>query len=191
VLIQMVQGLHWREPGVGRLLHRRSGLLIASGELGAFDPEFTIGSTIQRMLQDVVEVGGDVEWLPMSARRREPRHPRRHHERGLAPGLPACRTAQPIWVISGPSRTRSFMLSGAIGGDEHDPCGLARRGVPEATVRHRHHGDGSRLRPVAAAVGRVDLFARADRTLRDVGADARLVRKACPARSPRSCRCGR
>ena len=29
--------------------------------------EFTIASTLQRMLQDVVEVGGDVEWLPMGA----------------------------------------------------------------------------------------------------------------------------
>jgi PmbA protein len=29
--------------------------------------EFTIASTLQKMLKDVVEVGGDVEWLPMSA----------------------------------------------------------------------------------------------------------------------------
>ena len=29
--------------------------------------EFTIASTIQRMLKDVLAVGGDVEWLPMRA----------------------------------------------------------------------------------------------------------------------------
>ena len=44
-----------------------SGLLISGGKLGAPVREFTIGSTIQRMLQDVVEIGGDVDWLPMRA----------------------------------------------------------------------------------------------------------------------------
>jgi len=29
--------------------------------------EFTIASTLQRMLLDVVDVGNDVQWLPMSA----------------------------------------------------------------------------------------------------------------------------
>ena len=29
--------------------------------------EFTIASTLQRMLLDIVEVGGDVDWLPMRA----------------------------------------------------------------------------------------------------------------------------
>jgi PmbA protein len=29
--------------------------------------EFTIASTLQRMLHDVVEVGNDVDWLPMRA----------------------------------------------------------------------------------------------------------------------------
>jgi PmbA protein len=29
--------------------------------------EFTIASTLQKMLLDVVAIGGDVEWLPMSA----------------------------------------------------------------------------------------------------------------------------
>ena len=29
--------------------------------------EFTIASTLQRMLKDVHAVGGDVEWLPMRA----------------------------------------------------------------------------------------------------------------------------
>ncbi len=29
--------------------------------------EITIASTLQRMLLDIVEVGGDIEWLPMRA----------------------------------------------------------------------------------------------------------------------------
>jgi PmbA protein len=68
VLIQAVQGLHSGvNPVSGDFSTGASGLLISGGELGAPVREFTIGSTIQRMLQDVVEVGGDVEWLPMSA----------------------------------------------------------------------------------------------------------------------------
>jgi PmbA protein len=68
VLIQMVQGLHSGvNPVSGDFSTGASGLLISGGELGAPVREFTIGSTIQRMLQDVVEIGGDVEWLPMSA----------------------------------------------------------------------------------------------------------------------------
>jgi PmbA protein len=68
VLIQMVQGLHSGvNPVSGDFSTGASGLLISGGEVGAPVREFTIGSTIQRMLQDVVEIGGDVEWLPMSA----------------------------------------------------------------------------------------------------------------------------
>jgi PmbA protein len=68
VLIQMVQGLHSGvNPVSGDFSTGASGLLINGGELGAPVREFTIGSTIQRMLQDVLEIGGDVEWLPMSA----------------------------------------------------------------------------------------------------------------------------
>ena len=44
-----------------------SGLLISNGQLGGPIREFTIASTLQRMLHDVVEVGGDVDWLPMRA----------------------------------------------------------------------------------------------------------------------------
>jgi PmbA protein len=29
--------------------------------------EFTIASTLQRMLLDIIEIGGDIEWLPMRA----------------------------------------------------------------------------------------------------------------------------
>ena len=44
-----------------------SGLLIQDGQLGAPVREFTIASTLQRMLLDVLEVGGDIDWLPMRA----------------------------------------------------------------------------------------------------------------------------
>jgi PmbA protein len=68
VLIQMVQGLHSGvNPVSGDFSTGASGLLIADGQLGGPVREFTIASTLQRMLLDVVEVGGDVEWLPMSA----------------------------------------------------------------------------------------------------------------------------
>jgi len=40
------------------------GLLIEEGSLGAPVREMTIASTIQRMLLDVREVGGDFEWTP-------------------------------------------------------------------------------------------------------------------------------
>jgi PmbA protein len=68
VLVQMVQGLHSGvNPVSGDFSTGASGLLISGGALGAPVREFTIGSTIQRMLQDIAEVGADVEWLPMSA----------------------------------------------------------------------------------------------------------------------------
>lgn len=40
------------------------GLLITDGSLGAPVREMTIASTLQRLLLDVSEVGGDFEWLP-------------------------------------------------------------------------------------------------------------------------------
>jgi PmbA protein len=40
------------------------GLLIRGGELAAPVREMTIASTIQRLLLDIREVGGDFEWLP-------------------------------------------------------------------------------------------------------------------------------
>ena len=49
------------------------GCCIRDGELAEPVREVTIASTLQRMLHDVVAVGADLEWLPMSARRREPR----------------------------------------------------------------------------------------------------------------------
>lgn len=68
VLVQMVQGLHSGVNAVsGDFSTGASGLLITNGALGAPVREFTIASTLQRMLLDIAEVGADVDWLPMSA----------------------------------------------------------------------------------------------------------------------------
>ena len=68
VLIQMVQGLHSGvNPISGDFSTGASGLLINNGEVGAPVREFTIASTLQKMLLDVVAIGGDVDWLPMAA----------------------------------------------------------------------------------------------------------------------------
>ena len=68
VLVQMVQGLHSGvNPVSGDFSTGASGLMIRNGQLAEPAREFTIASTLQKMLKDVVEVGGDVEWLPMSA----------------------------------------------------------------------------------------------------------------------------
>ncbi len=68
VLIQQMQGLHSGvNPISGDFSTGAAGLLITNGAVGAPVREFTIASTLQRMLLDVVEVGGDIEWLPMRA----------------------------------------------------------------------------------------------------------------------------
>lgn len=68
VLVQMVSGLHSGvNPISGDFSAGASGLLISNGQLGAPVREFTIASTLQRMLLDIIEVGGDVDWLPMRA----------------------------------------------------------------------------------------------------------------------------
>jgi PmbA protein len=68
VLIQMVQGMHSGvNPISGDFSTGASGLLISKGQLGGPVREFTIASTLQRMLHDIVEIGGDVDWLPMLA----------------------------------------------------------------------------------------------------------------------------
>jgi PmbA protein len=41
--------------------------MIRNGKTAEPVREFTIASTLQRMLLDVVAVGGDVDWLPMRA----------------------------------------------------------------------------------------------------------------------------
>lgn len=68
VLIQGVSGLHSGvNPISGDFSTGADGLRIRNGELAEPLREFTIGSTLQRMLLDVIEVGGDLEWLPSSA----------------------------------------------------------------------------------------------------------------------------
>jgi PmbA protein len=44
-----------------------SGRVIRHGELAEPIREFTIASTLQRMLLDIQSVGGDVQWLPSTA----------------------------------------------------------------------------------------------------------------------------
>ncbi len=41
--------------------------MIRNGEVGEPVREFTIASTLQRMLLDIAEIGGDIDWLPMRA----------------------------------------------------------------------------------------------------------------------------
>ena len=61
-----MQGLHSGvNPISGDFSTGAAGLLIANGTVGAPVREITIASTLQRMLLDIVEVGGDLEWLPM------------------------------------------------------------------------------------------------------------------------------
>lgn len=68
VLIQEAQGLHSGvNPISGDFSVGAAGLTITNGTLGAPIREFTIASTLQKMLLDVVEVGGDIDWLPMRA----------------------------------------------------------------------------------------------------------------------------
>ncbi len=68
LLVQQMQGLHSGvNPISGDFSTGAAGLLIENGSIGAPVREFTIASTLQRMLLDITEVGGDIEWLPMSA----------------------------------------------------------------------------------------------------------------------------
>ncbi|MGA1505347.1 MAG: metallopeptidase TldD-related protein, partial [Ilumatobacteraceae bacterium] len=68
VLIQEVSGLHSGvNPISGDFSTGASGMTIVNGAVGAPIREFTIGSTLQRMLQDIIAIGNDVDWLPMRA----------------------------------------------------------------------------------------------------------------------------
>ncbi|HET9058455.1 MAG TPA: metallopeptidase TldD-related protein, partial [Acidimicrobiales bacterium] len=68
LLVQSLSGLH---SGVnlisGDFSVGAEGVLVNGGTPGAPVREVTIASSIQRMLQEVVAVGNDVEWLPSSA----------------------------------------------------------------------------------------------------------------------------
>jgi PmbA protein len=68
VLISSVSGLHSGvNPVSGDFSTGAEGLRITGGELAGPLREFTIASTLQRMLSEVQAVGADVEWLPMRA----------------------------------------------------------------------------------------------------------------------------
>ena len=65
VLISSVKGLHSGVNAVsGDFSTGAEGLRIVDGQLGQPLREFTIASTLQRMLLDVIGIGGDLEWLP-------------------------------------------------------------------------------------------------------------------------------
>lgn len=67
-LVQTVSGLHSGvNPVSGDFSTGAEALRIVDGSVGEPLREFTIASTIQKMLHDVVAVGNDLEWLPMSA----------------------------------------------------------------------------------------------------------------------------
>jgi PmbA protein len=68
VLVQEVSGLHSGvNPVSGDFSTGAEGLRIRDGEVAEPLREFTIASTLQRLLHDVQAVGSDLTWLPMSA----------------------------------------------------------------------------------------------------------------------------
>ena len=68
VLVQEVSGLHSGvNPISGDFSTGAQGLRIRDGGLAEPLREFTIASTIQRLLHDLVAIGSDLTWLPMSA----------------------------------------------------------------------------------------------------------------------------
>ncbi|MEQ8840127.1 MAG: TldD/PmbA family protein [Acidimicrobiales bacterium] len=68
LLVQGVSGLHSGvNPVSGDFSTGAEGLRIRHGEIAEPVREFTIASTIQRLLLDIQGVGSDLEWLPMSA----------------------------------------------------------------------------------------------------------------------------
>jgi PmbA protein len=68
LLVQSVSGVHSGvNPVSGDFSVGAEGLMIRDGALAEPVRELTIASTIQRMLQHIVHIGGDLEWLPGSA----------------------------------------------------------------------------------------------------------------------------
>jgi len=63
--VQSVTGVHSGvNPVSGDFSVGAEGLLIQGGTLARPVREVTVASTLQRMLQSVVEIGGDLRWLP-------------------------------------------------------------------------------------------------------------------------------
>lgn len=68
VLIQDVSGLHSGvNPVSGDFSTGAEGMLIRNGVLTEPVREFTIASTLQRLLLDIEAIGNEIEWFPMSA----------------------------------------------------------------------------------------------------------------------------
>jgi PmbA protein len=68
LLVQDVTGVHSGvSPVSGDFSVGVDGLLIKGGALDAPVREITIASTLQRMLQSIVAIGSDLEWLPGNA----------------------------------------------------------------------------------------------------------------------------
>lgn len=68
LLVTSVSGLHSGvNPISGDFSTGASGVRIRNGQLAEPIREVTIASTLQRMLLDVLAIGDDIEWLPMSA----------------------------------------------------------------------------------------------------------------------------
>jgi PmbA protein len=68
LLVQAVSGVHSGvNPVSGDFSVGAEGLLVRGGAAGEPVREITVASTLQRMLQGIVAIGGDVERLPSSA----------------------------------------------------------------------------------------------------------------------------
>jgi len=65
LLVQTVSGVHSGvNPVSGDFSVGAEGLMFRGGNTAEPVREITIASTLQRMLHDVIEIGGDEEWLP-------------------------------------------------------------------------------------------------------------------------------
>ncbi len=65
VLVQSISGIHSGvNPVSGDFSVGAEGLVVRNGELAEPIREFTIASTLQRILLDVTAIGSDLEWLP-------------------------------------------------------------------------------------------------------------------------------
>ena len=68
ILVQSVSGLHSGvNPVSGDFSTGAQGVRVVDGQRSEPLREFTIASTLQKMLRDVVAVGSDTDWLPMRA----------------------------------------------------------------------------------------------------------------------------
>ena len=68
ILVQSVSGLHSGvNPVSGDFSTGAEGVRVRDGQRAEPLREFTIASTLQKMLRDVVAVGSDLDWLPMPA----------------------------------------------------------------------------------------------------------------------------